>query len=712
MSTPLIPVAPGGRDVGVSLDRAAARPGVARGAESETVDVGELAAAIARGWRSILVGVALGLLGALALVMLYPPIYRATSTVLVRNGNDPTSSLMSRFGGGAGAEALGGAALGGVLKSPLETELQLLGSRDVFGRVVDSLGLQARVLAPHGVPSRVLLQPAVYAGGFKRITYDFRRVSGGAYEARGNDSVITLRPGQPATLPVVGRVTLGDSQQLPMEFRVQFEDREDAITRVDEHMSIAKRGGEVVDVVYSGPDSLTAAAVPNAVAAVYLHNRRTVDRGLNQRRYEFLAAQSDSVGRQLGSAEDALRREQEGTGVFDPELAGKSGADALRLIDEQLGTAEAERQSIHRVLDDAERGVITPRQLAAFPTFLKSPAINSIITQIAETESDRTELRERRTDRDPEVGALTQSINDLEHQLIPLGRTYAASLDQQVLELQRQRDAVQQRLGALPRQAQGNLERQRDVKLLTQTSIGLQSQLLDTRLAAISEGGQVRQVDAAMVPKRIYFPRPLPTYAVGLVLGALAGMVWAVIGGALTSRVATPGDAERATGLPAVATGRARPLLLGATVDGTVLLLPVGTRAPVAGVIAQLAAAARRRGRRVAIVGADAADAVVSAATRDHDLVLVETRGLADPGTAAVLDPARAVLLVAAASRVRRRDLADVVTEVERLGVTCLGVVLGEPQTATVAARSGADDVAAATPAGAIGAGREAAARV
>ena len=40
--------------------------------------------------------------------------------------------------------------------------------------------------------------------------------------------------------------------------------REDALRRLAEHASIAKAGGEVVGVGYGAPDSLSAAAVPNA----------------------------------------------------------------------------------------------------------------------------------------------------------------------------------------------------------------------------------------------------------------------------------------------------------------------------------------------------------------------------------------------------------------------------------------------------------------
>ena len=48
-----------------------------------------------------------------------------------------------------------------------------------------------------------------------------------------------------------------------------------------------------------------------------------------------------------------------------------------------------------------------------------------------------------------------------------------------------------------------NQQAQREVKRLTQTMLGVQAQIIDARLAAIAEGGQVRQIDVAQPPNRI-----------------------------------------------------------------------------------------------------------------------------------------------------------------------------------------------------------------
>ena len=655
------------------------------GAEVETVDVGELARAMRRGWRGVVAGGVIGLAVAAALVLFFPWRYPGAASVLLRNANDPTGSLLSRFGIAGDIAGGGGGALGNVLKSPMETEVQLLGSRDVLGDVVDSLGLQARVLAPRRTPARTLIEPASYPGSFKRTTFSVERQPDGAYRVTGADTTVVARPGQPARLPVVGPVTLARGR-LPAHFKIKFEDRADAITRLTDRLDIEKAGGEVAELDYSGPDSLTAAEVPNAVIATYLKRRRTTDRGMNQRRLEFLLVQNDTVTRSLALAEGALRRDQERSGVFDPELAGKGNVDALLLVQEQLGAVDAERLAIAQVVSQVERGALAPRELGASPSMLKSPAINGLLTQIAALETERTRLLERRTPRDPEILSLTQSIAQVESQFLPYGRTYARALDRQATELRRQHDELQARMAALPGQAEGNLRWQREVKRLSQTSLALQAQILDARLAAIAEGGQVRQIDVAQPAKRPRFPRPVPTLVVGVILGLLAGAVWAATRGAITSRIMTSTDVERVTGFPSLELTSGRPLLLGSGARrGTVLVTSVGSAGHASAVARQLAEHASERGQRVGLLDLTGAHAEASPAAvarladgleSENELTVVAVPGLDDRRAAVLLEPSRAVLLVGRTGKLRRAQLAESASTLVRLGVPVLGVVL------------------------------------
>jgi tyrosine-protein kinase Etk/Wzc len=213
-------------------------PGAARtvAAGADVVDLGELAQAVRRGWRGIALAALLGAAAAGAVVAWAPRRYEGAATVLLRSSQDAGGSLLGRLG--VPAELAPGG-LGSALKSPMETELEILASRSVLGAVSDSLGLQVRVLSPKGRPSWSLLAPHPYPGSFRKLRLTLER-EGAGYRVRGRgvDGVVTS--GAPLATPV-GTLVLAPGA-LPSRFEVQLLDREDALERLGERVSVENRG--------------------------------------------------------------------------------------------------------------------------------------------------------------------------------------------------------------------------------------------------------------------------------------------------------------------------------------------------------------------------------------------------------------------------------------------------------------------------------------
>ncbi|MGZ8490949.1 MAG: GumC family protein [Gemmatirosa sp.] len=525
---------------------------------ADLIDLADAGQILRRRWHHVALAMVLGTAAAVAVLLWAPRRFDGAASIVVRSAPDAGSSLLGRLGLPA---ELAPAGLGGALKSPLETELQILSSRSVLGAVSDSLGLQVRVLSPRGYAPGQLLRPARYDGAFRRKKLTFARAAGGAYQVRGPGIEGVVTPTRPLVTPV-GRIALADGV-LPPEFTIQLLDREDALKRLAEQLDIGKAGGEVVAVGYGASDSLSAADVPNAIVRAYLARRRTSDRTVNAYRAEFLAAQLDSVGRQLADAEGALRGFQETAGgVIDPELVGKIEYEGASKVRESLAANEVESAALDSLLVQVADGRASARQLAGYPTLLRSPAINEIVAQLARNEADRTRLMERRNPIDPEIVALDSSIVGLEQQLVPIGRAYAYSLERQRSELRSQTRAFDAEIARLPGAAQSYVRLQRDVRRLGTTSLALQSQLLDARLAAVGEGGDTRPLDVASVPKRVSFPKPIPTLLAGFGGGLVGGVLIVLVAGFLSPRAPGLEEVSRAAGLPAAALGRGSPMFL------------------------------------------------------------------------------------------------------------------------------------------------------
>jgi tyrosine-protein kinase Etk/Wzc len=669
---------------------------------ADTIDLADVARSLRRGWRTILASVAVAGLIALLLILFGPRRFSGSASVVVKSSAG-MGSLLSRVagevvgggansnGGGAGGEVIAGgvsAVLGGT-GSPLETDIQILQSSAVLRAVIDSLHLQVQPRSPTNLPSSAFVKDADLPRPFRRLDLRFTRTAAGQYHVAGRGVDTTVAAGGRLVLPV-GALTMNET--LPSEFTLRLLDLEDAIKRVNSNFGVKKVGGEVLRVSFRAPDSITAAMVPNVALAEFLARKRTSDRGVNAHRAEFLATELDSVSRELGAAERNLRRFQERSGLLDPEIVGKLELESVSELRKSLGEVEVEAVALDQLLAQIAAGTMSARQLVGFPAFLKSGGINSLLQQLSTLETERTRLLERRLETDPEVVALSRSITDVEGQLIPLAKSYQASLAKQRAQINTQLAAMDAKLGSFPGAAEEGGRLMRDVKRLGTTQTALQTELVQARLNTVTEGGDVRGLDVAIVPKKVVFPEPWLTSGVGLAAGLLVGIVLALVGGSHGRYLEDQYAIERALGVPALRFDARTPLLMsGRSSVRTLLLIPVEPHVETARVAERLAETALARGESATILDLTAPNPVtqlgnsvggmIARLEQEHGLVIARLPGLSAESTAAVLHESRPVLLVAPSRRINRRELVGALDTLRRLEVPCAGVVLsdGEP---------------------------------
>ena len=649
---------------------------------ADTIDLADVVRSLRRGWRTVAGYTLAGVLASLAVLLFAPKQYEGTATVVLRAAQ-PLSPL-ARLGAGA-ALGSGAAALAGI-PTPLETELQILQSGAVAERVIDSLRLQARVKSPAGVAPWRLLEDIRLPHSFRKQSVTVQRQGDGRYRVRAA-SVDTVVAAGTAVRLLDGTVVLRDTA-LPASFEFQLLDREDAVERFSKRFSVGKAGGEVARLTYAADDSLTAALVPNIALAEYLARRKTTERGVNQHRVEFLVTQMDSTEQELTGAERALRRFQESSGVIDATVVGKIELERGADLRKELTAVEIESGAISQLLDQVANGTMERRQLAAFPTFLKGSALNELITQLNLLEADRQKLLERRTPQDPEVVALTQSIASIEAQFVPQAQAYAISLQRRRTDLTAQLDTLRQQLGLLPGAAESGNRLAANVLRLNAVYAGLQAQLVEARLGAIGEGGEVHQLDVATAPKKPSFPRPAITLGAGLGAGLLVGVVAALALTVFGRWARDPLEIERATGVPTLRFDRQVPLIVANGASRTVLVVPLDPTADALGVAKQIVETAQSRATSATLLdlsdvsvptrGATSVDVngTINRLGAEFETVVVRLPALTADATLAALNAQRSVVFVVSTGRVAREQLIAAMQTLRRLDVPCAGIVV------------------------------------
>lgn len=661
-------------------------------APSDTIDVADVARTVRRQWRAVLACLTAGIVVAAGVVLFAPRRFDGKATLLARPGTGAGSSISSRLGGLG--ELLGGAGgLGALAGGSIETELQMLRSRALAGNLVDSLQLQLSVREPEGLAPLALVSGSDLPGAFAPRKYRFERGVDGMYRTVHGGRTYVLRPGQPDSIDV-GTLTLR-AEGTPSRFALRIRDREDAITRVAKNLTVTKAGGDVARIVFRGEDSLTAAAAANALVKFYLDRRKTTDRGTNQRRVEYVSAQLDSTRAELTRTESELRRYQESSRVLDAKTMGEVELEAAAELRGAVTELQVDEAAIRQLLAQGDQGRLTSRELAAYPAFIRGSAVTPLATQLSELEAQRIRLLERRTERDPEVQALDETIRGVQANILAMARSYATSISRQREQMQSRLDAIQASLLALPAAAERGGRLQRDVIRLTQISTALEAQLVEARLAAIGEGGEIRQIDVAAPQRKPAFPRPLLTMGIGTAGGLVAGLVVALLLGWFGRWLRDPVDIERAIGVSAERFEPNAPLLMaGAASARSVLVIPLDSRArDRAGSVAErLARTAQQRALPATVldltasevqgpgisVEAGRAGAVIQSVEQGNGMTVIRLPELSSDVTLAALHESRPVVLVAAPGPVNRMQLGHAVDTLRRLQVPCAGVVISD----------------------------------
>jgi tyrosine-protein kinase Etk/Wzc len=491
-------------------------------------------------------------------------------------------------------------------------------------------------------------------------------------------------------------------------------------------LDVDRAGGNVAELVYRDTDPVTAAAVPNAAVANYMQRRKTTDRGINQRRYEFLQAHTDSISSQLAIASDALRRHQEQSGLLSPEVRTEAEVEQAMVLLARRQELEVDARALAQVLGRGEQGRLDARAVASYPTLIQNGAINQLLARLSDLEARRTELGDRRTAEDPDVQLVELEIRQTQDRILEIARSFQVGVTRQLAEVERELSQSRAQLASLPAQVQRTFQIERDVERLSETLVALETQLVQARIATIAEGGELRQIDEAEAPRDPLYPRGPLTLALGLFGGLFFGMVGAIASGTIGRRINDVVQVERLTGLPTVMLEPGAPLLLGGLDRARCLLvIACGAESSSAEAARRLAATATLRGRTVVLAELEAthllapSEKAASSTAVVHDPALsealepvhepagggyllfrangnlrsgvrplvadLEKRGsllvvalppIDSPITAALMDNDRPVALVAHAGRTLRSDLQSTLGTFQRLQLEVAGIIL------------------------------------
>ncbi|MFN2382974.1 MAG: GumC family protein, partial [Gemmatimonadota bacterium] len=484
-----------------------------------------------RRW-TIVSALAIVVVGAAILTHFWNKTYTSTATVLVQaqaaeGGDIPGVAVLERVGQG----------------NALETEIELLKSRRVVEPVVEA-GTRHLTVRVGGTE-----RPA--AELFSRLD-SLRAATPGIYQ-------VTAAPG--ATVRVAG-MTLTRSAAGPAgaietgEIEIHVRPFAEAVTATRDHLTVEQvsREGDLLRLDCTGDSAAAAQALCQAVLDQYVALHTELQRSEASVAAAFLRDQVARLGDSLAVAEDSLEAYVKRT---QSVALGEQASEEVRtyaMTKAQRDQIEAERRALSGIINRTEGaragGDRRYRDLASFPTLMQNQAVTGLIASIAELETRRSELAQRRTEQNPELRALDARIAALDRQLRGIASSYERSLRAQVGALDRTLGGSSGRLASFPGRQVESARREREV-----VSLGELHRLLTTRLreAEVAEAvtrPTVQIMDTASLPIAPSSPSGRMNLILALVLGLGFGLAVALYREHADTRIHGRAALERRTDLP------------------------------------------------------------------------------------------------------------------------------------------------------------------
>lgn len=474
-----------------------------------------------------------------------PPTFESTATVRL-------ADLRSGLTGGLGDPAVERMA---GRRDPLLSQMEVMRSRTLVGRVVDRQGLRLRPVGTE-LPAGLIRDarvPADAPGDTIQLAFGAQQV-----QARSGALRSSAAYGAPLTLGQVSFVV--DRRPGPATGELVLASRAATINALLGRLRARPRGEtDLFDLVYVAGDPTTARTVLDAVVDEFQQLNAQAAQLRSRKRREFIEEQLQQSDRELAGAQLALSEFRRNRQVYSSREQIGQEQQGLRDLEVRREELEADRQTSRMLLAAAERGGADTRALRGLvssPAIAGNPVIQGLYNQLMSYEAERDTLttgRFRSAEESPAVQRINQLIAGTQARIADAVRSEIQSQDARIAALDAIRDRRTSRMSGLP-ELEAEEERLTQ-RMMTQQegANALRAELQKARIAEAVEIGQVEVVDRASVPAA-----PVPQHRglrifLGLLVGLGVGGVAAIIRENMNTTVSSREELETMMGVATLA---------------------------------------------------------------------------------------------------------------------------------------------------------------
>ncbi len=328
------------------------------------------------------------------------------------------------------------------------------------------------------------------------------------------------------------------------------------LTRFREGLQVATvPRTRIVEIHYRSPDRVLAAEIANAVAREYINENFRA-------KFESTTQASDWLSKQLADLRLKVESSQE-------KLVAYQKQNDVLGIDERQNLVTTKLEQLNKDLTEAQSDRIRQEALYKLsrsnsPELLAkndgTGVLEHLVEQRNELASKLTELNIRYGRSHPQVQAVDAQIAQVNKSIQTESNRIGQRFEQEYrAAAERERmlhKALEDQKEDANRLNEKNIEYnilKRDADSTRQLYDNLLAKLKEASVAAGLKSNNIRVVDVAQVPNKPVKPNVPQNLIVGLLVGLTLGVAMAFVTETLDNTVGTSEQAERMTGLPAVA---------------------------------------------------------------------------------------------------------------------------------------------------------------
>lgn len=477
------------------------------------------------------------------------PSYQAGAVIRIA---DKGQALSGRLGGNPSEQ------MWRPYMDPVESQVQVLQSRRVAEKVVDSTGVRLRVV-PEGKPpmwvSDVYIQRLAPSDTVRATFADNGfSLQGLGQSVHGTYNVPVELAGIRFTVPKRPPVQSVLLSAMPFD---------EAVTEVQNSVHGRPRERtDVVDVTYVANDPYLAQQVVNGTVSAFQAVSADIEKQESVRRRLFIQDQLTKAEQKYNEAQSAYNRFRARENVFSSQAKFKSQQEDLAGIELRRQELAADRQmysSLVAVMDTSAGQHMSGERLAALassPGVAANGVLSQLFSELSKLQNSRDSLTTgawARTATNPDVKRLEALIGTTQSRISQATRGQIAFIDARLGALDELKKRVAGQMTTLPGLDAEETALSEQVKTYQREADQLRAELQSAQISEAAEAGQVDIVDLAVLPGSPIGSGRMPKLFFAVVIGLGLGSIAAYILENRRSVIRRRDDLERATTVPSLA---------------------------------------------------------------------------------------------------------------------------------------------------------------